>query len=53
MDVAKKNEGTYTFSKLKDTENEKEWTQKMRFALRDAGLKSYANGTSIKFKHYI
>lgn len=50
MGGSKGNEGTYTFSKLKGTENYKEWVREMGFALRGAGLISYANGTSVKPK---
>ena len=46
------NEGTYTFSKLKGTENYKEWAREMGFALQDAGLISYAYGMSAKPKLY-
>lgn len=49
---ANKNKGTYTFSKLKGTENYKEWVQEMEFALQDASLISYAFGTSAKPKLY-
>lgn len=38
----------YTFAKLKGTENYKGWAREMGFALRDAGLFSYANGTAVK-----
>lgn len=38
----------YTFAKLKGTENYKVWAREMSFALRDAGLFSYANGTAMK-----
>ena len=41
-------EGMYTFTKLKGTENYKVWAREMSFALRDAGLISYANGTAVK-----
>ena len=41
-------EDIYTFIKLKSTENYKVWAQKISFALRDAGLISYANGTAVK-----
>lgn len=41
-------EGIYIFAKLKGTEHHKEWAREMGFALQDAGLESYADGTSIK-----
>lgn len=46
-------EDTYTVAKLKGTENYKEWAREMGFALQDAGLESYADGTSIKPRLYI
>lgn len=45
-------EGTYTFTKLKGIENYKQRAREMGFALQDAGLESYADGTSIKPKLY-
>lgn len=45
---SKGDEGMYTFAKLKGTENYKGWAREMSFALRDAGLISYANGTAVK-----
>lgn len=45
-------EGMYTFAKLKGTENYKGWAREMSFALRDAGLISYANGTAVKPNPY-
>ena len=41
-------EGTYTFAKLKGTENYKEWAREISFALRDADLISYASGTAVR-----
>lgn len=38
-------EDGYSFEKLKGPENYKEWAREMSFALRDAGLMSYVNGT--------
>lgn len=52
MGGAKRNESTGPFSKLKGPEDFKEWAREMGFALQDAGLMSYANGTSAKPKLY-
>ncbi len=38
-------EDGYSFEKLKGSDNYKEWAREMTFALRDAGLMSYINGT--------
>jgi len=38
-------EDGYSFGKLKGPDNYKEWVRKMTFALRDAGLMGYVNGT--------
>jgi len=38
-------EDEYSFEKLKGPNNYKEWAREMRFALRDAGLMGYVNGT--------
>lgn len=35
---------SYTFIKLKGTENYKKWAKKIGFALEDVGLERYANG---------
>ena len=45
-------EGSYTFAKLKGTENYKEWAKEMGFALQDAGLESYVDGMCKKPELY-
>lgn len=52
MGGSKGNEGTYTFSRLKGTENYKELEGEMGFALQDAGLISYASCMSAKPELY-
>lgn len=49
----KETEGSYIFVKLKGTENYKEWAREMGFALQDADLETYADGTGKKPKLYI
>jgi len=48
-------EDGYSFEKLKGPDNYKEWAREMTFALQDAGLMSYINGTIRKttLKMYI
>jgi hypothetical protein len=49
-------EDGYPFEKLKVPDNYKEWAGEMTFALRDAGLMGYVNGTirnQFSMKHSI
>lgn len=50
MGNLKGNKGTYTFSKLKEIENYKEWARKMTFAFQDTSLISYVSGIFVKPK---
>ena len=52
MRSSKRIEGIYTFAKLNDIEDYKEWAWEIRFALLDIGLIAYANGRSSKFELY-